>query len=63
MFTVPMGVDPGLFIANLTLWNYENKYLDKLYKIDYYSSKRLNHTFRLIDGHGSPNVPQHILTF
>ena len=46
---VPMGVDPGTFIANLTLWYYENKYLDKLYKVDYYSAKRLNHTFRLID--------------
>ena len=44
-----MGVDPGPFIANLTLWYYENKYLDKLYKVDYYSAKRLNHTFRLID--------------
>ena len=44
-----MGVDPGPFIANLTLWYYENKYLDKLNKVDYYSAKRLNHTFRLID--------------
>ena len=46
---VPMGVDPGPFIANLTLWYYENKYLDKLYKVDYYRAKRINHTFRLID--------------
>ena len=31
------------------LFYYEYKYLDKLYKMDYYSAKRLNNTFRLID--------------
>ncbi len=46
---VPMGVDPGPFIANLTLWFYENRYLEKLYKNDYFSAKLLNRTFRLID--------------
>ena len=46
---VPIGVNPGPFIANLTLLYYEYKYLDKLYRIDYYSAKRLNNTFRLID--------------
>ena len=46
---VPIGVNPGPFIANLTLFYYEYKYLDKLYKTDYFSAKRLNNTFRLID--------------
>ena len=46
---VPMGVDPGPYIANLTLWFYENKYLERLYKLDYFCAKRLNNSFRLID--------------
>ena len=46
---VPIGVDPGPFIANLTQFYYEYKYIDRLYKIDYFSAKRLNNTFRLID--------------
>ena len=46
---VPIGVDPGPYIANLTLWYYENLYLEKLYKTDYVCAKKLNHTFRLID--------------
>ena len=46
---VPIGVSPGPFIANLTLWYYENAYLEKLYKMDYFSAKKLGMTFRLID--------------
>ena len=46
---VPIGVDPGPYIANLTLWYYENNFIDKLYKVDYHSAKLLNNTFRLID--------------
>jgi hypothetical protein len=46
---VPMGVDPGPYIANLTLWFYENKYLEELYRTDYFSAKLLNKTYRLID--------------
>ena len=42
-------MDPGPFIANLTLFYYEYKYLDRLYKIYYFSAKRLNNSFRLID--------------
>ena len=34
IIVVSMGVDLGPFIANLTLWYYENKYLDKLYYVD-----------------------------
>ena len=49
LFFDDIGVDPGPFIANLTLYYYEYKYLDRLYKIDYFSAKRLNNTFRLID--------------
>ena len=52
---VPIGVDPGPYIANLTLYYYEYRYLDKLYKIDYFSAKRLNNTFRLIDDITSVN--------
>ena len=48
---VPIGVDPAPFIANLTLWFYENKYLEKLYKREYYtySARMMGKTFRLID--------------
>ena len=46
---VPIGVDPGPYIANLTLWYYENGYLEKLYKRDYFSARMLGKTFRLID--------------
>jgi hypothetical protein len=46
---VPIGVDPGPYIANLTLWFFENSYLEKLYKTDFYSARKLNNTFRLID--------------
>lgn len=46
---VPIGVDPGPYIANLTLWFYENRYMEKLYKVDYFRARKLNHTFRLID--------------
>ena len=52
---VPMGVDPGPFIANLTLFYFEYKYLDKLYKLDYHSARQLNNTFRLIDDITSVN--------
>ena len=46
---VLIGVDLAPFIANLTLWFYENKYLEKLYKRDYYSARMMGKTFRLID--------------
>ena len=52
---VPMGVDPAPYIADLTLWFFENKYLDELYKLDYFSAKRLNNTFRLMDDITSVN--------
>ena len=35
----PMGVDPGSYIANLTLWFYENRYLEILYRTDNFSAK------------------------
>ena len=41
-------MDPGPCIANLTLWFYENRYLEILYRTDYFSAKLLNKTYRLI---------------
>ena len=52
---VPIGVNPGPYIADLTLWYFENKYLDTLYKSDYFSARRMNDTFRLIDDITSVN--------
>ena len=52
---VSIGVNPGPYIANLTLWFYENKYMEHLCKRDYYSAHKLNHTFRLIDDITSAN--------
>ena len=46
---VPIGVDPGPYIANLTLWYYENSYLEKLYKYDFYGARMMGKTFRLIN--------------
>ena len=42
-------MDPGPYVANLTLWFYENRYLEVLYRTDYFSTKILNKTYRLID--------------
>ena len=53
---VPIGVDPGPYIANLTLWFFENRYMEKLYKTDFYSARKLNNTFRLIDDITSINA-------
>lgn len=46
---VPIGINPGPYIANLTLWYFENSFLDSTYKSRYYIVKKLNNTFRLID--------------
>ena len=46
---IPIGVDPGPLLANLTLWYYEYLYISNLYKRDYASACKLNLTFRLID--------------
>ena len=47
---IPIGVDPGPLLANLTLRYYEYLYISNLYKRDYYASVcKLNLTFRLID--------------
>jgi hypothetical protein len=46
---VPIGINPGPYIANLTLWYFENRFLDSTYKRKYYIVKKLNNTFRLID--------------
>ena len=52
---VPIGVSPGPYMANLTLWYYENKYMERLCKTDYFSAHKLNYTFRLIDDISSVN--------
>ena len=35
---IPMGSDPTPFIANLFLYFYENKFLDKLKILDHYAT-------------------------
>ena len=46
---VPIGIDPGPLIANLTLWYFEYLYMSNLYKRDYASARKMNLTYRLID--------------
>jgi len=46
---VPIGIDAGPFIANLTLWYFENKFLEGTYKTKYIVTRKLRYTFRLID--------------
>ena len=46
---VPIGVSPGPYLANLTLWYFEYIFISSLYKSDYRSALKLNYTFRLID--------------
>ena len=46
---VPIGIDPGPLIANLTLRYFENLYMSNLYKRDYASARKMNLTYRLID--------------
>ena len=52
---VPIGIDAGPYIANLTLWYYENKFIDSTYKSKYFIVKKLNYTYRLIDDISSIN--------
>ena len=44
-----MGSDPAPFIANLFLYLYENRFLNKLMKEDLRRAKKLRHVFRFID--------------
>jgi hypothetical protein len=47
---IPMGTDAGPFIANLTLFSYEFKYISKLLKDGKSDlARKLNNTFRYID--------------
>ena len=52
---VPIGVDPGPYIANFTLWFYEFNFISTLYKKDYRRALKLRNTFRLIDDISSLN--------
>ena len=42
---VPIGINPGPYMANFTLWYFENRFL----KSKYHIVKKLSRTFRLID--------------
>ena len=44
-----MGSDPAPFIANLFLYLYENRFLNKLKKEDLRRARKLRHVFRFID--------------
>ena len=46
---IPMGSDPAPFIANLFLYVYENRYMEKLKKSDLSRARNLRHIFRFID--------------
>ena len=52
---VPIGVSPGPFLANLTLWYFEYNFINSLYKSDYRNALKLRNTFRLIDDISSIN--------
>ena len=56
---VPIGVGPGPYFANLTLWYFEFKFINSLYKSDYRSALKLRNTFRLIDDITSINSDGH----
>ena len=44
-----MGTDPAPFIANLYLYNYEFKWLDKVTRCEYGKARLFNKTRRFID--------------
>ena len=46
---IPIGVDAGPYIANLTLWYFENKFLENTFKSKYIVANKLGKTYRLID--------------
>ena len=49
MIGIPMGSDPAPFIANLFLYLYENRFMNKLKKEDLRCARKLRHVFRFID--------------
>ena len=46
---IPMGSYSAPFIANLFLYVYENRFMDKLKRTDLPRARRLRHVFRFID--------------
>ena len=46
---IPMGIDPAPQMANLYLYSYESKFMERLTKENYGAAKRFNHTRRFID--------------
>ena len=45
---IPIGSDPAPFIANLFLYVYENRYMEKLKKSDLARAKNLRHVLDLL---------------
>ena len=46
---IPMGSDPAPFFANLFLYFYESKWINKIKKESLYRARRFTNTFRFID--------------
>ena len=46
---IPMGSDPAPFFANLFLYFYESKWINKIKKQSLYRARRFTNTFRFID--------------
>ena len=44
-----MGSDPAPFIANLSVYVYENRYMEKLKESDLARARNLRHVFRFFD--------------
>ncbi len=58
---IPMGTDPGPFLANFYLYSYEFKYMEKLTKENYGVARRnFAHVKRFIDDLLGPNNDKHI---
>ena len=46
---IPMGFDPASFFANLFLYFYQIKWMNKLKKNDLIKARKLSNIFRFID--------------
>ena len=46
---IPMGTDPAPFMANLFLYNYENKFIKELKKTDRLAARKFGNIWRYID--------------
>ena len=58
---IPMGTDPAPFMANIYLFYYEFKYMERLQSEDYATARRLySHTRRFIDDLATLNNKGHL---